>query len=862
MGEGGTPAARRRRWPWILLAVLVVLPLAGFVALRVFASPESLRPRLVAAVEQATGRNFSVGDVELGLSLRPTVILRDVALANVEGGSRPQMLTADRVEVQAALLPLLSRRVEIARIELDRPDLLLETNGEGRGNWQFRPAAPPAATPSTSGAPAAPSQPLAISLDRLDIEEGRVTWRDARSGLTETIAIARLQAAAPNSGATTARGTLRLRDQPVELVAETAPLSAFGGAAPIPVQATLASQGAEARLRGTIAPDGAWEGEVAATIPDMARLAPLLPGTTLPPLRELAASATLAGSGGEIGSARDIVLRLGAADLGAWRPGLALTRLEATAPRLDAPLQLAAEARQGNIPVSLAGTAGTPALLLGRAAGPLPVDLGLQAAGATATVKGQVRDPLALAGVELALAARVPDLAALSPLAGTTLPAIRDLSAEARLAERGPGFRNGAVLRGIALTAPPIQASGELTLATGARPAVNGRLDVARLDLDALRSAAPAAPQPTPAQPAPGASQPAPPPAPASGDGRVIPDIALPVAALRGFDADLQLRVVSMTAGGATWRDLRLPVKLEAGRGRVAPFAVTGPGGQVTGELSADAAANPPTLGLTLRAPGLDLAPLQQALGQPVRVAGRAEIDAQLRGSGAGLRAVAATLDGHLGLAMVDATLEPALMNPVQQALRSRVPVPLDLPNRLPVECVALRAQARDGTLAIGTLLVDAPAAKVAGSGTVSLGTEQIALRLLHDVRAAGQTVRVTADLGGTLAAPEYRGVRAENLAQVLGGLAGRVGGDAGALLGALAGRSNTRSEPLPECAPALAAARGGREGSVPAARPAEAAAPQPAQPAPQQPAERAIPGVPPQLQGPASDLLRGLLRR
>jgi AsmA protein len=447
--------------------------------------------------------------------------------------------------------------------------------------------------------------------------------------------------------------------------------------------------------------------------------------------------------------------------------------------------------------------------------------------------------------VEIALAFRIPDLAALSPLAGAPLPAAREIVAEARLAERGPGFRDGVHLRGLAVTSPAAEARGEVALIAGQRPGVTGRLDVARLDLDALRAGQGAPAQPAQAQPA---------PVPTVGDGRVIPDLPLPLGALRGFDADLRLSVARLTAGGAEWRDIQAPIRIEAGRGRIAPFAVATPGGAVTAEFAADAAAPTPTVALALRAPRLDLAALQRALGQPVYLSGHGEVEADLRGAGAGLRQVAASLSGHLGLAMLDATVEPPLTAPVYAALRSRVPVLPNLPDRLPVDCVAVRAAAEGGMLRFGTLLVDAPAARVAGGGTINLGTEAIALRLLHDVRAAGTELRLAADLGGTLAAPAYRGVQVQNMGAVLGGLAGRVGGDAGALLGALANRNATRPEALPECGPALAAARGGREGPLPAPRPARGqGAPAPeAAPAPPLP-------LPP---GPAGDLLRGLLRR
>jgi uncharacterized protein involved in outer membrane biogenesis len=853
---------KRRRWPWILLAVVIAVPVAGFLALRALVSPESLRPRLVAAVENATGRRFAVGDISLALSLRPTVALTDIALANAEGGSRPNMLTARRVEVQAALLPLLSRRLEIARVVVTEPDILLEVNAEGRPNWQFRPQAPEAAPPAPSPGPAEPSgqpsDPLALAVESLRLDRARIAYRDARSGTAETVEIPTLDATAPLAGPATARGTVRLRGQDVAVEATTGALAAFGGAAPWPFDLRAATLGAEARARGTLAGGNAWTAEAQATIPDLARLAPLLPDAPLPPLREVAATGRLAGTGAALSSAEAVRLTMGRSDLSVLRPGLSLARLEVTAPRLDQPVTLAAEGALGSAPIRAAGTTGTPGQLLGRAPGPLPVDLRLEAAGASATARGQVAEPAALAGVDLALAAEVPDLAALSPLAGRPLPAIRDIRAAARLAERTPGFQGGAHLRGLTLASPPAEARGELTLIVGERPGATGRLDIARLDLDAIRAAMPAA-QPAPAQPA----QPAPAEA-APRDGRVIPDLPLPVGALRTMDADLRLAVATLTAGGETFRDIQAPIRLEAGQGRIGPVSATTPAGPLNLDLTANAAADPPALRLVARTPGLDLAALQRALGQPVRLGGRAEVDADLRGAGAGLRQVAAGLGGHLGIAMVDGTAEQALIAPVEAALRRALPVPLDLPSRLPLECVAIRAEAQEGIARIGTLLVDAPAAKVAGGGTVNLRDESLALRMLHDVRAAGASIRVAAELGGSLADPAYRGVQVQNAAEVLGNLGNRLGGDVGAFLGALGGRpGGARPEPLPECGPALAAARGGREGPVPAARPAPAAQAAPApQPTPAQPQQPAVPGLPQQLQGPAGDLLRGLLGR
>ena len=128
------------------LAVLVVLVVAGGAVVALSFDPDSLKPRIVAAVKQATGRDLTLnGRIRLGLSLRPTLVVQDVAFANPPGFSRPQMATLERLDLKLALMPLLSHRVEIDRLVLVKPDILLETDAQGRPNWQFTPEPGPPA---------------------------------------------------------------------------------------------------------------------------------------------------------------------------------------------------------------------------------------------------------------------------------------------------------------------------------------------------------------------------------------------------------------------------------------------------------------------------------------------------------------------------------------------------------------------------------------------------------------------------------------------------------------------------------------------------------------------------------------------
>src|SRR6478609_11561500 len=150
---------RRRRWPWVVAALVVVPVAAGGIFLATF-DLNGQKPRIQAAVRQATGRELTLdGPIGVKFSLVPTLTVEGAALANAPGGSRPQMATVKRVELELALLPLLSRQVEVRRLLLVAPDILLETDAEGRPNWLFGKVAPADAPPAPAPAPAPEVRP-------------------------------------------------------------------------------------------------------------------------------------------------------------------------------------------------------------------------------------------------------------------------------------------------------------------------------------------------------------------------------------------------------------------------------------------------------------------------------------------------------------------------------------------------------------------------------------------------------------------------------------------------------------------------------------------------------------------------------
>lgn len=146
------------------------------------------RPLVAEKVKNATGRDFEImGDLRLSIGMTPALVAEEVRLQNAPFGTRAEMIKARRLEAEVALLPLLLGRVEITRLALIGPDILLETDEQGRGNWDFSRDDEPAAY-----ARPATAEQAALDLPNLDavtIENGLLTFRNGRTGKTTKIEV-------------------------------------------------------------------------------------------------------------------------------------------------------------------------------------------------------------------------------------------------------------------------------------------------------------------------------------------------------------------------------------------------------------------------------------------------------------------------------------------------------------------------------------------------------------------------------------------------------------------------------------------------------------------------------------------------
>jgi uncharacterized protein involved in outer membrane biogenesis len=758
------------------IAALLALVVAGIGVVIATFDPNSYKPQIVAAVKRATGRDIDLrGSIHLALSLQPTLTVPDVSFSNPPGFSRPQMATLQQLDLQLALLPLIHHQIEIDRLVLVKPDILLETNAKGQSNWTFTPqSAPSAPAAPTSGTQSGETTQTSINIEKLEVQNGTITWRDGAMNRTAVLGVTTLTTTAPSPDANLHLAmNATYNGNAFILAGDVGPLTRLqqsAAKAAWPIQLTVQAAGAKLALDGSIAQPEQARGytvKVDATVPDLAALAPFAGGATLPPLHDIALTAQVADSGHPLPDITSLTLHVGASDLSATVPGFKLAKLDVTIPKPDQPAQIALQATLDNQPATLNGTAGLLPVLVsgGKTTNPVPMDLAVQLLGSSISVKGSAAYANGLPSLQAAIKAEKLDADAL--IAALTKP-----------------------------TAPPPAAAG-----------------------------GPAAPPP-PATPRPAASN------------RIFPDTPLPFDMLRKADANMTLAIADMIWDKAQYKSIAAHLDLHNGALKVDQIAADLPAGHLSGALTAADTPPAPPVTIRLDAPALALGPLLAAMGKPGYVSGNLEVHANLSGAGASPHAIASSLNGTLGVAMANGTVDNRLLGSTLGSVLSAVNA-LDLVGRggnSAVQCFAARLNTSHGIGTLQPLVLSSSLVTMEGGGTINLGTETLNLRLRPQGRLAGAPIVIPLKVEGPIRAPSVNSDTAATIGANAGTVAGTVLGSAtplGLITGALGGQKLLGGDEAVNCAAALAAARGE---AAPAAATQSAPAPAPQQQQPKVP--------------------------
>jgi AsmA family protein len=199
---GGTRKLRDWRPPrWGVVGALALALIAG-IALAY--DDNWLKAPIERRVAAVTGRHFEIGgdlDVSVGRAIGVDAV--GIALGNADWAKDPVMARAQRIQVDIDPWPMFRGRLDVTRIALDKPELLLERNARGEANWRFDPKRPKRSSTtiralSIRDGTLRVREPTLHTDLRLAVETER---RDAKDGYAPIVA----------------RGTGRYRNEPFEL---------------------------------------------------------------------------------------------------------------------------------------------------------------------------------------------------------------------------------------------------------------------------------------------------------------------------------------------------------------------------------------------------------------------------------------------------------------------------------------------------------------------------------------------------------------------------------------------------------------------------------------------------------------------
>jgi len=240
-----------RRAAYITVAVIAVA-LGLVLALPSFLDLNDYKVEIADGVAAATGRELTLeGDIDLTLLPVPTLSVAGISLSNIEGARQPKLVEIGALEVRVALLPLLRRQVQVERVTVIDPVVWLEVLPSGRQNWDF-------SAPGKEGSGIAAEESadagsgLSLSFDRINIENGKVSFLDLAQDLDESIGSINAEVSAGSfDGPFELKGSLVARGIEVGIQSNVGQLR---DAAPVPIRvsATVGGPGLSTQFSGNL----------------------------------------------------------------------------------------------------------------------------------------------------------------------------------------------------------------------------------------------------------------------------------------------------------------------------------------------------------------------------------------------------------------------------------------------------------------------------------------------------------------------------------------------------------------------------------------------------------------------------------
>jgi uncharacterized protein involved in outer membrane biogenesis len=698
------------RWKWIL-GICAVLIIASMTAVYVFLATydyNKLKPHIAQMVKDATGRELNLGgELDLAIGFSSALVVTDVAFANASWGSQPQMIKVGKLEAQVRLLPLLHRNVAVKNISIAGVEVLLETDPNGKGNWDF-------IADNRRGRSAATFKPAEIDIDKIHIENLRFIFHRSKTGSKRQYTLTGLDVARSDSEEEL---TLDLKADyaglPITLSGKIGLIRNLFARQPFPLNLSGTFSKTTVKVAGAIDDLPNLAGidlKLDASGRDLSKIGPLI-RQELPKTDQFALKGRLAGSAKALslkealgnasqGSLRFTVkgsvknlLNLSGMDLSSLLKGKNLEELgEIIGEKLPATDQFEIQGRL---------TGSTDVLALQAALG--NASLGSM----RLTLTGAVKDLLTLQGMDLQPRLNGRELAEMGPILGLELPDLGPFEVSAKLS----GSSKAIALDDFSAMVEKSDFKGWAKVEFLKRPKMSLNLESSVIDFTALMKSLENDEQ-----------------KPADKDKqkrRLFSDAPLPLDFLKKMDANIVLKARNIHSKDARLEFGHMTLKLQNHDFSIDKLEAAYKETKISGNFQIKVG-TPSQVATHFLVQDLNLGDFLKETGKNDQVRAIIDIAAHGKSRGDSARSLMANLNGSIGAVMGEGYLTEHL-DLLSTGLTEKV---FDIwkPQKAvdQIKCAVVQFDIKDGVAASQAFIFDTQAGILAGEGNINLGTEKI----------------------------------------------------------------------------------------------------------------------------------------
>ena len=229
----------------LLLVGVLVIALIGLAALPFLIPASTYKNVIEARLEDALGREVTFeSDPQIKFFPQLGVSLEGVRIENADGFSEPYFAKADKLDVAVKLIPLFSKRVEIAAADFQGAEILLEELANGENNWTFTSAEPntdDANGPGNEAGPDSGSDFEAI-IPKASLSNSRIKYSNDAEGVVYDISEINMEASLTGMDAPASlNGSLALNGETIRIRADISSLKSVMESMPFETDVRLDS---------------------------------------------------------------------------------------------------------------------------------------------------------------------------------------------------------------------------------------------------------------------------------------------------------------------------------------------------------------------------------------------------------------------------------------------------------------------------------------------------------------------------------------------------------------------------------------------------------------------------------------------